>query len=86
MSKIVEEIIKEVNWLESPEFNREIVDKNMTDYGIFRSFMINIVHLAQDHGIDPVVLLKAVSIGYYNHCDTNIKSSIQALRDFGLDY
>lgn len=85
MSNIIEEICREASWLKSDEFKENILDKGLTDAGIFRSFMINIVHLAHDYGIDPVILLKSVALGFYYESNSDLRNMIEDLREFGMD-
>jgi hypothetical protein len=84
MSTIVEKIIEEANWLQSAEFRESRTTEGFTDSGILRSFMIELMHLANDHGVDPVTLLQAVALGFYFNQDADKRINIEKLKTFGM--
>jgi hypothetical protein len=79
MSAIIEKIIEEANWLQSAEFR-----ESDTDSGILRSFMIELMHLANDHGVDPVSLIQSVALGFYFNQDADKRTNLELLKTFGM--
>lgn len=61
---LIQKIQEELEWFATPDYQEVIEDKGLGKPGILRHAMINLLHLADQEGVDSQRLLGSVARGY----------------------
>lgn len=61
---LIRKIREELEWFSTPEYQEVVEDKGLLPDGVVRHAIINLLHLANDEGIDTQRLLGCIARGY----------------------